>query len=219
MKKFLVPLVIVCAVAWPVRAELYSQTPPMTSPTSSSVWSNSGVVITPFFTLSNVISADSFTLSQDATITGLEWYGVYPFGIASPSSAFGVSFFSDAGGLPGAEIAQFTVSASVSDAGLGSWIYKYTANGFSPVDVAAGETIWLSIYEDDSTTTSQAWGWNVYSNTAGHYVQSSGSSGWSSYTGDLAFALEGRVVPVPGAVLLGALGLSFAGWRLRRKTM
>ena len=43
------------------------------------------------------------------------------------------------------------------------------------------------------------------------------------YEGDRASAqLLGRVteqvVPVPGAMLLGAIGLSVAGWRLRRKT-
>jgi hypothetical protein len=33
----------------------------------------------------------------------------------------------------------------------------------------------------------------------------------------VTYGAPASVVPVPGAVLLGALGLSFAGWRLRRK--
>lgn len=32
-----------------------------------------------------------------------------------------------------------------------------------------------------------------------------------------AFRINGEPVPVPGAVLLGVIGLSFAGWRLRRR--
>lgn len=37
--------------------------------------------------------------------------------------------------------------------------------------------------------------------------------------GQLASGNQPYVIPLPGAVLLGAIGLSFAGWRLKRKTV
>lgn len=43
------------------------------------------------------------------------------------------------------------------------------------------------------------------------------NNGWNNDGYYDALSLQTHVVPVPGAALLGALGLSFAGWRLRRR--
>jgi hypothetical protein len=40
---------------------------------------------------------------------------------------------------------------------------------------------------------------------------------WFTDTGTVSMRQVPNVVPLPGAVLLGGIGLSFAGWRLRRK--
>jgi hypothetical protein len=34
---------------------------------------------------------------------------------------------------------------------------------------------------------------------------------------EVVFNIHGRVVPVPGGVLLGFIGLGVGGWRLRRR--
>jgi hypothetical protein len=69
-----------------------------------------------------------------------------------------------------------------------------------------------------------------FNNTlAGYYFQfvvtkTSWTNGWAAYrvfpadsTGTRYGPAQTPVVPVPGAAILGLLGLSFAGWRLRRE--
>jgi hypothetical protein len=84
-------------------------------------------------------------------------------------------------------------------------------------------TYWLVASAPDSTTWAA---WNsspVYS--AWPYAQSdNGGLSWDVGTFAAApgvFRITGEPipVPVPGVVLLGVTGLTFAGWRLRRRAL
>ena len=53
-------------------------------------------------------------------------------------------------------------------------------------------------------------GWDIYSGAPG--------GSWASpFKGNIAFTVP--AVPVPGAVVLGAIGIGYANWRLRRRKM
>jgi hypothetical protein len=100
--------------------------------------------------------------------------------------------------------------------------------------------LFLSVSEFSSPSDAPAYGrmprWDLYPDPydGGRIVfldNGSNTSLWTTQTwsllpspypvsADLGFqaAFSTQVVPVPGAALLGAIGLSFAGWRLRRRT-
>lgn len=208
MNKLVILLIIVCTVTWPVRADLYSQSPN----TGDWAWSN-------FNFTREYMSADDFTLSHDAVITRIRWYGLYSAGApSSPNPQFAVSFLADAGGLPGSAVRSFEVSASMSDTGS---IYEFTANTPS-VRVDADERMWLSICNMDVTPVNGKtnwWGWTISSSIDRnhHYAYRVPGADWTGGDVDLAFALEGSVVPLPGAALLGVLGVGTAAMKLRRR--
>jgi hypothetical protein len=81
--------------------------------------------------------------------------------------------------------------------------------------------MWISIMEADAGTpavgaTQWLWSYSTYPSPF-HAARSISDGIWGASAGDMAFALYGEVVPVPGAALLGVLGLGFAGWRLKRE--
>ncbi len=220
MSRFITLSLIVCAITWPAHADLYDQAPPMTS---SGYYSNldSGMRI-----------ADEFTLSQPAVITGVTWYGFFfpEIGQDMTSVLFDVSFFTDAADLPGTRISQSIVSATVSDTGLnvaypvdksynGNNIYEFTADLASPVAVAADQTVWLSIVDADSDTTMR-WVWSAETLSKATDIaifNIANNPIWQVAAGDRAFSLTGYIVPVPGAVLLGVLGLGQGAMLLLRR--
>lgn len=84
-----------------------------------------------------------------------------------------------------------------------------------------GVPMWLSLMENDADTPAVGgtqWLWN-YSAYSGGTMAVRGVTDdweWREGYGNMAFTLTGSVVPVPGAALLGAIGLAVAGWRQRR---
>ena len=51
------------------------------------------------------------------------------------------------------------------------------------------------------------------------FIAGNSQGGWRSIQREqqIRFFVHGEIVPVPGAVILGSIGLSFAGWKLRRR--
>ncbi|MBN2133320.1 MAG: leucine-rich repeat domain-containing protein [Sedimentisphaerales bacterium] len=153
--------------------------------------------------------ADEFVLPQDATLTAVRWYGYYgyyqsaSFQSGGISGAFTIALFSSAGDLPGAEVAQYRVSASRADTGHvtpsyfanpGMKIYEFEADLPSPLAVNAGETLWLSIVADDADTK---WLWARHSYSATEKMAHRGpQTDWKPFTTALAFTLLGDFKPI-----------------------
>jgi hypothetical protein len=179
------------------------------------------------------VVADDFALSVDATVTGAKWYGYFlgdDLVTPLPLVDFEIAFYSDATGLPGTQIARSAVSASVTDTGLDipntapsgladSSIYAFEVDSLPDIPVTAGETTWVSIMGDGPGS----WLWCLHDREnpgmAYRNETTTPATPWAGARNNLAFELTGEIaaVPVPGAFLLGSLGMGVAGWRLRRR--
>jgi len=178
------------------------------------------------------VIADEFTLATDATIKNIKWYGFYGVDLASGVTTldFDASFFLDMARLPGAEVFGQTVSAQVQDSGFlvtnlgpnnGRIIYEFQIDLATPVNVASGQTAWLSIAENAPSTPRAGgtqWLWARSSFGPGSDYAFSGSEPeWTiaNSQGDFAFELNGTTsVPEPYTMLLVGAGLvGLAGFR------
>ncbi len=162
---------------------------------------------------------DDFTLTAATSITG--FFGQYiSFSGALPAgTGMNISFYADAAGTPGAFIAT-TSSTGYSEALSGNnWFGRDEVVNhatFSPVVLGAG-TYWVEMQivnvENDfhmvhaGTTGSEAW-----VNYAD--IGTGPGSVFFGTAADMAFALEGDVIPAPSAVAL--LGLAGLAGRRRR---
>ena len=119
------------------------------------------------------VGADQFELSEDATVTYLQWYGFYTVDLDPniTSRDFELNFFGDEIGLPSPNpINQQIVTAQIQDTGFRVTLYRCSLDRFEggnptfscesrraekvyqfsavltiPFPVTAGETNWISI--------------------------------------------------------------------------
>jgi hypothetical protein len=167
---------------------------------------------------------------MDSWVTGVTWYGHYrapELDSGVTSADFLIRFYSDSAGLPGSVLHEQTVAANAEYSGevvtasdpsilTGRTIYEFTVDlTSSPVLLSAGQT-WLSIIEAGSGNPH--WLWSRYDMNFPGLAHQGLDYSWALTDGNLAFSLDGTVVPLPGATLLGAIGLGCAGWRLRKRT-
>ena len=135
-------------------------------------------------------------------------------GLVAGTNELDVWLMSDAGGEPGAIIEAFKFT------NMGPWPTSPLLLGNSvgrPV-LSPGTDYWLtaSAPRIDDTWAS----WNLSLPTVlGTHAERPGAGTWSVTTSNTmaAFRVNGTVVPVPSAVLLGILGLSVAGVKLRER--
>ena len=171
------------------------------------------------------VRADDFTLSQDATVNGASvdlWLNSDTF----TSDGMNWWIFDDNSGNPGGIIAHGTSlnpSATLSGTQPISSSTKFWELYFdlgTDVSLTENTTYWFGMGLIDS---SEGILWSNSELIGIGYNDAESLNGtfdnWthnSNPYNDCAFELHGNVVPVPGAFLLGMLGLSVAGMKLRK---
>lgn len=183
------------------------------------------------------VRADNFMLDADAQITDVHWYGFYevPLNPLDTSVDFRLRFYADASGLPGTLLYDQLVAAAVANSTMAvtggsfvdSMIYEFTADPIDPLSVNAGETLWISLAEEDAATPREGgtqWLWNYSSvaSMASASINDNGMDDWSPDGGNLAFYLTGEsdggtAIPEPATMLLFGSGLVGAVIRKRRR--
>jgi hypothetical protein len=232
--------VVLLGLATPVSADvvLYSQSPVAPAGTVL-VWSSMPFPASAGFAGGNSLAYDNFRLSSPSLINSVTWQGGY-FGPATqvPITSFSVTFYSDAGGKPGAALGptetipfgsanQSNVHTETSSQGP-VLVADYSAN--LPTSQLANENTnyWLSVaanipgYGAGQPTQ---WGWHIGQGGDGTSIQDflgvPPNQAGIVRPNDLAFSLVGvaNVVPEPTSLAawatIGLAGLVYS--RHRRK--
>lgn len=181
-------------------------------------------------------TADDFSLTANATVRKIRFWGGYFNGVPAPISSFNVLIYADAGGQPtgtpgdptGTALHSFTVSATVVDtgasiSGASSNIFRYDFDLGAGFLATAGTTYWLAIQA--AVEFPPQWGWATQLAGAGdpiaQWMPVAGLNEWRSiaHTDHAQFRLFSRTgggIPLPGAAGLAALGLFGVTVRRRR---
>ncbi len=176
------------------------------------------------FEITSWIQASDFTLSQPIVLTDVRFWA---FGSGYQGSVVW-SIYANNTDQPGAPLYRAEVVPDRISYHPTVWgdSYQYDFS-FGSLHLNPG-TYWLGLHNGPLSFTgdgSTAFYWEAAEHNGTFSLYMDGSpfddGEWWLETWEPAFQLFGSpaVVPVPGAVLLGALGLSVAGWRLKRKTV
>lgn len=231
MKKLLLPaLALFVCVPAASAAPLFSTTPNSNAAYGSDYGGSSG-----FRTF------DNFRLDTTSYVESLTWDFLF-IDLAQPQPAAApvddvnqwvVSFYADAGGVPGAELVSHTfdpadVTAtlpSLSTYGVSGNTYNVSRYHYSaalPADflVQGGTTYWLSVLAlSNGYSPVAAWRGGTGGFGPSTFQQQLGPgmavTSTSTYASDRAFSLEGRAAPEPATLLLMAAGLGAVVLRRR----
>ena len=108
------------------------------------------------------VLADNFVLSADAAISMIRfWGGMYPSDHPA-GTEFGIVFYEDSGGYPGAEVANYTMTGEAEQTGIvlfgvHEWVVSITLD--TPLSLGAG-TYFVEI-RNDTNGDSDSWFWEV----------------------------------------------------------
>jgi hypothetical protein len=193
---------------------------------------------------------DNFTLSNGAVVTRVTWQGGY-YGPPQAGNiiSFELTLWSqDSMGGPGTQLATRLVTGNANETSVGSelgtgataadgnLVFNYSAN-IAPLSLAAGFNYWFSIVADldynnvpldpIGNPTVGAWGWHTAKDGFGDgasvqdYYTSATTYDRSVINNDLAFTLEGTVVPEPPSIMLFCSGtlISLAWYACRRRKL
>jgi hypothetical protein len=204
-------LLLFC-IPFDARAYIYYQ-PPLTSSSAGEVSS----------AVEDIQVYDDFMLSSASSISTITWWGFYYDTTYTGDPTFSVTFYSDAGGLPGDPIVTSTIGSLitlpayevVNRQGESLYVNVYSI-GLETSEFDADTRYWLSVYNTDETSL---WGWqksSIYDeNFSGDFGAFQTEMGLIS---NVAFQLTGTSeVPLPPAVWLLGSGLIVMGVVGRRR--
>lgn len=172
-------------------------------------------------TTRNFKHADDFTLTSDATVGSVRWWGLSEGRFLSDLGnfdAFTIEFYlADQTGsdpVPGGLIASTTLALGLTDPTLtgradpanGAFEYVHDAELDAPVHLVAGQTYFLAISARSVNGRRDGWKWSDADGSDRLSATYSWASGdWSAFI-DTDSAFELVAVPAPGtAVVLGLL--------------
>ena len=182
----------------------------------------------------NQLIADDFVVPVGvSTLGSVSWTGNYTAGAAPAvgSDVFTVRIFTDNGGLPSTTVlASETQTVTRTASGIGFAPFAYSLDLTTPVAITAGDTLWISLFNETTALTATEWTWGISSpilnpgnmRFSNDITQPGGLAGWfipvSSFDPPtLDFALSSAVaVSTPATFPLFGAGL-LAIWLIGRR--